>query len=602
MHAESLCRQALAQQPDCAAALNLLGFICQQVGRVEEGIELMERSVLAEPTIPQYRNNLAVALGSVGRLADSAEVLRAGIEASPEYIPFHRNLGVTLERLGDPRAASECYRHVLTAGGAGDPAVHTNLAGCLAKLARADEAEAAYRRAIELNPGYVPAWDNLGKFLRGLFRQGEGSEALRHAVAMRPADPALHSDFLYALHYCPGLSRRDLFSEHRTWALRHEAPLRAAQRPHDNDESPTRRLRLGYVSSDFRRHSVATFVEPLLSRHDHEQFEVVLYSGVARPDEITDRFRHRADLFRDISRASDAEAADLIRRDQVDILVDLTGHMAGNRLPVFARKPAPIQVIYVGHPNTTGMDAMDYRLTDSFLDPFEGDSDAFHSEKLIRLPRVFGCYQPPVETESSLGNQISSARAAELTFGCLNNPAKVTPDVLRLWCQILREIPRSRLLLLGSSGAPVLSGIVAESGISPDRIRVIGRLDPDAYFRTFREIDVALDPFPYNGQTTSCDGFWMGVPLVALRGDTYVSRMGADLLHQLALDDLIAHSEQEYVRRAVALAQDRERLAELRRTLRDRMRASALLDAGLLARDVEWAYRCTWEAWCRRRG
>jgi predicted O-linked N-acetylglucosamine transferase (SPINDLY family) len=355
-------------------------------------------------------------------------------------------------------------------------------------------------------------------------------------------------------------------------------------------------LRVGYVSPDLRRHSVATFFEPLLAHHDKAAVEVTCYSATDRPDDRTARLRGQADRWREVARASDDQVAELIRSDGIDILVDLTGHMAGNRLGVFARRPAPVQVTYVGHPNTTGMNSMGYRLTDPYLDPVGGDSDGRHTERLARLPRVFGCYQPP-EEPLDVAPAPLTATGGRVTFGCLNNPAKVTVPVLELWARLLAAVPGSTLVLLGQPH-DAAAGAMRAAGVDPNRVRWLGRLRRTDYLRAFGQIDVALDPFPYNGQTTTCDGFWAGVPMVALAGDAYVSRMGGCLLRQVGLEDLIAATPDEYVATAARLAADTDRLVTLRRTLRERLIESAVVRAQPLAADIEAAYRGMWRAWC----
>jgi len=315
-------------------------------------------------------------------------------------------------------------------------------------------------------------------------------------------------------------------------------------------------------------------------------------------DEFTDRFRAIADGWRDIATLDDREAAALIRHDAIDILVDLTGHMSGNRLPLFARRPAPVQVTYVGHPDTTGMRGMDYRLTDVHADPSDGDCDRFYTERLVRLPRTFGCYQRP---EFDLPIESGPARSAgHVTFGCLNNPAKITPAAVALWCEVLRGVEGSRLVILNERGASHLPKLFTAHGFdaSSGRVEFVEPLDRLGYFKAFDRVDIALDPFPYNGQTTTCDGLWMGVPTITLAGNAYVTRMGVSLLTNVGLVDLIAPTPQAYVEIATALARQFDRLGALRTTLRQRLLDSPVMDGPALARDVEQAYRQMWRAWC----
>jgi predicted O-linked N-acetylglucosamine transferase (SPINDLY family) len=589
----------LAKDPGNARALHLLGNLCFRTGRAREALVLLERAVaVAAPSdVTEVRNGYAAVLGALGRLREAADLLRQVIAAAPGHARAHNNLGVTLERAGRFAEAAEAFCQA-AAFEPGNAVFATHLGTVLRKAGRPDEAEAAFRQAIGRDACHAPAHEGLAVVLRETTRHAEAITASRAAVTLRPGDPALHSSLLYEMHYATEVGPDELFAEHVAWARRHAAPLLGPVQTYDNDRTPGRRLRVGYVSPDFRRHSVATFAEPLLAAHDRDQVHVTCYSAARRTDAVTERIRATADVWRDIARASDADAAALIRADRIDVLVDLTGHMGDNRLLVFARRPAPVQVTYVGHPDTTGMAAIDYRMTDPFLDPPEGGSDARHSEALVRLPRIFGCYRPPDEViEVAAPPCIANGF---VTFGCLNNPAKITREALFTWARILHTIPGSRLTLLGESSTRVRAAF-EESGVEPARVTWLGRLSRSDYLAAFNGIDVALDPFPYNGQTTTCDAFWMGVPVVALTGNAYVSRMGACLLRHVGLDDFAADGVDGYVSAADSLSADRQRLTELRSTLRHVLLGSSICDGPTLAREVEQVYRQIWASWCATR-
>ncbi len=376
------------------------------------------------------------------------------------------------------------------------------------------------------------------------------------------------------------------------------ARLLAAQAPaHENDRSPERRLRIGYVSPDFRAHVQSLFTVPLLQNHDHGKFEIFCYSSVTKPDTLTERIRGYVDVFREVAPLDDAALAEVIRRDQIDILVDLTMHMTDRRILAFARRPAPIQVCWLAYPGTTGLETMDYRLSDPFLDPLDADTSVY-SEETLRLPDAFWCYDPL--TDEPGVSSLPALTEGRITFGCLNHFRKVNVEVLPVWAKVLAAVPNSRLLLMapqGSARARVCS-VFEEGGVNIDRVELVDRCGRLDYLRRYREIDICLDTFPSNGHTTSLDALWMGVPTVTLAGDTVVGRAGVCQALNLGLPELIAHTQEEYVQIASSLAANVEHLNELRRTLRERMKRSPLMDGPRFAHNVESVYRDVWRRHC----
>jgi predicted O-linked N-acetylglucosamine transferase (SPINDLY family) len=453
---------------------------------------------------------------------------------------------------------------------------------------------------VRLNPDHAEAHANLGL---GLMERGQLDEAIaeyRVALGLKPDSPDIHSNLVRVLHYHPGFDAQAILDECRRWNARHAEPLGIEIRPHANLADPERRLRVGYVSSEFRDHVDSFFTVPLLSNHDHREFEVFCYADVARPDALTGRLRGLADVWRDIAVLSDAQAADRIRNDQIDILVNLRVHTADNRLPIFARKPAPVQVTWLGYPGTTGLSTMDYRLTDPYLDP-PGRFDAFYAEESVRLPDTFWCYDPLCDGPPV--NELPALESGALTFGCLNAFSKINEGCLALWARVLHEVPGSRLMLLAPRG-PARDRVLArlrQEGIDADRVRFVDKRSRAEYLKLYHQIDVCLDPLPYNGHTTSLDAFWMGVPTLTLPGGTAVGRAGWSQLCNLDLKDLAAETPEQFVDLAARVAGDLPRLQELRRTLRERMSASPLMDAGRFARNVESAYRAMWRRWCAGR-
>jgi predicted O-linked N-acetylglucosamine transferase (SPINDLY family) len=336
----------------------------------------------------------------------------------------------------------------------------------------------------------------------------------------------------------------------------------------------------------------------MILAHDHEQFEIFCYSDVLRPDATTARIQASCDVWREVRPLADHELAQQVRNDRIDILVDLTGHIAGNRLLTFARKPAPVQVTYIGYHNTTGLSAMDYRLTDDWSDP-PGLTDHLHTERLERLPRAFFCYRP--HDEAPEVTPLPAVESGVVTFGSFNSFMKVTPQVISAWLEILDRVTDSRLLVLAYRGGYVeqhLHALAGERGIDPRRIELYDACPTPDYLRLQQRVDIALDPFPLNGHTTTCDSLWMGVPVVMLAGDTHPTRLGGSVLVNMELDDLIARDTSQYVDVAVGLAGDRPRLEKLRRELRPRMAASAVLDFSGFTRNLEAAYHRMWRTWC----
>jgi predicted O-linked N-acetylglucosamine transferase (SPINDLY family) len=462
-----------------------------------------------------------------------------------------------------------------------------------------DEALACHRRALELKPDFAEAHSNLGVAFKDQGKLDEALACFRRALELKPDYAAAHSNLLYTQVFCPGYDPQTLYEEHRRWNRQHAEPLGKFIEPHPNDRSPQRRLRIGYLSPDFRRHPVGRFLLPLLESHDRENFEIFSYASVRIPDTMTDRCRAHTDVWRDVLGLPDEQVAHAIRQDRVDILVDLTMHMANNRLLVFARKPAPVQVTYLAYCGTTGLTTIDYRLSDPYLDP-PGRDEPFYSEQTVHLPETYWCYRPPIETPPV--NALPALEAGHVSFGSLNNFCKVTSAVLAAWGQLLQAVPGSRLLLHAFSGShrDRARGFLAEQGIAENRVVFVDFLPTAEYLGVYRRIDVALDPFPYGGGTTTCDALWMGVPVVSLAGQTAVGRGGVSILSNLGLPELVAQDPEQYVRIAVELAHDLPRLSALRASLRERMQASPLMNAARFARNVEAAYRTMWQRWCAR--
>jgi protein O-GlcNAc transferase len=452
------------------------------------------------------------------------------------------------------------------------------------RMGQPDDAEDIYRRMISADPDQAGILNNLANILKDTGRIEEAVEVCRNALGLEPGDAVIHSSLCYKLLFHPEYDRAGIHREQYEWNQRHG---RRSPIANVGDFNSSGRLRIGYVSPDFYGHAECFFVIPLLKSHDRQQFEVHCYSSVQNPDKATDLIRASADVWHDVRQLSDDQLADEIRRDRIDILVDLTMHMAFNRLGMFAHKPAPVQVTWLAYPGGTGLDAMDYRLTDAWIDPL-GESDSFYSERSVRLPETWCCYKPVGEVPAAAARD-----RGPVTFGCLNNPCKLNRPTLSLWAKVLSSVTDSRLLLLSESERQrrQIADAFRDSGIDPGRIEFITHRRRGEYLRIYDRIDICLDPLIYNGITTTCDAIWMGVPVITQVGSTAPGRAGLSILSNLKLPELIARDDAQFISIATELADDFARRSRLRASLRERMIRSPLMDAPRFARNVEAAYR-----------
>jgi protein O-GlcNAc transferase len=501
--------------------------------------------------------------------------------------------GLAHHRAGRLAEAEAVYRSIL----ASDPnhADALQLLGTIAhQVGQHGAAIELLSRSLTIQPKTKVPLNNLGEALRATGQIERSLAAFRAALAIDPAYVKAHSNLLLTVHFRPDIDGPTLRREHEQWAREHASKLPAPP-AHPNDRSADRPLRIGYLSPDLRQHSVGYFIEPILEHHDHEQFRIYCYSNDPRVDEVTQRLQKHADEWRDVSKLGDDAAAALIRDDRIDILVDLTGHMAKNRLLVMARKPAPVQATYLGYPNGTGLPQIDFRITDALADP-PGMTDEHYVERLIRLPDSAWCYRPP---ESSPPVTMRDANEP-VTFGSFNKFPKISEPTVAMWAKILSQVPNSRLLIKAKSlndpaTRAIAERMLASHGIARERIDLIGWA-PDVanHLDLYGKVDIALDTFPYHGTTTTCEAMWMGVPVVTQAGQTHVSRVGASLLSAVGLRELTATTPQGYVRAAVELARDHARRTELRRSLRERTTASPIMDARGFTRNLEAAHREMW--------
>lgn len=582
-------RRAIALDPAGAEAHNNLGVTLREQGRHEQAMACFQQAIALKSDFAEAHEGLGSALRAMGRLGEAIGAYHAALRLNPRFAKAYNNLGVALKDAGHGAEAIAAYQQAIAL----DPELaeaHNNLGIVLKEQGLLEQATGHLRRALALRPGYAEACNNLGLALEIQGRVEEAIAAYRQALAFDPGLSRAHSNILFALNYLPRHDPRKIFEEHSRWAETHAGALRATTESAANGE--TGRLRIGYVSPDFRTHPVAYFIEAVLACHDAEQFEVTCYSDVTAPDAVTARLRGLSHRWRDIHGLTDEQASALVRQDGIDILVDLAGHTERNRLFLFARHPAPVQASWIGYFNTTGLPAMDYFISDGFSSP-PGQEKLF-AEKLIRLPHSRFCYRPP-DYAPEVADPPSMANG-RITFGSFNNLAKLNGEVISLWAEILSALPDSRLLLKSLAlGDPDTRerylALFASHGIQPERISLSEHSPHAEMLAEYGKIDIALDPFPFTGGLTTCEALWMGVPLVTLAGETLVGRQSASLLSNLGKSEWIAESPRRYIEIALSLAATPADLLELRRGLRGQMAASPLCDADAFTRGLETAYR-----------
>ncbi len=592
--AVELLTRAARETARSAVCAMRLGVAFLQLGRLAEAEDRLARAVEWEPKLAEAWGHRSAALEGLGRLEEAIRAAERAVALQPDAVEWRERLGALLVATRGHAAAETHYRHLV--------GVHqqhaagwTNLGICLTYGGKVSEALACFDRALAAEPNLHHARVGRGLALERCYRIAEACESYARAIAGQPDHWQARSARLLCLHYLDGVSRETLGREHREFgaavAVRNTGPRPVAVGP------PERRLRVGFLSADLRRHAVASFLEPILRHLDRAEFEVVLYHDHSQVDEVSARLRALAAAWRHVAGQRAAAVAARVRADRIDILIDLAGHTGINRLPLLARRLAPVQATYLGYPDTTGLAAMDYRLVDAITDPV-GDADEWHSERLMRFAPTAWSYAPPDDAP-----EVAPAAAVTLghvTFGCFNNFAKVTDAMLGHWAALLAAVPESRLLLKGSGlGDPVLGAAAeqrfAAAGLPRERVELLERTETEAeHLATYARVDIALDTFPYHGTTTTCEALWMGVPVVTLAGDRHGSRVGASLLKAVGRVEWVAGDAREYVRLGVELASDVPRLARGRRELREAMRRSALLDHAGQARRFGDALRAMW--------
>ncbi|WP_321952735.1 O-linked N-acetylglucosamine transferase, SPINDLY family protein [Paraburkholderia bannensis] len=602
--AAALLERVVTLEPDYAAAHYNLGSVLLTLGDLARAEAELRRAVELAPTHVSAWNNLASVLIAGNRKSQAQTLLEHAHALAPDSVDVLINLGVLLRNVGRVDEAKALLARAVELA-PGNANAWNNYGNVFIELGDPDAAQQAFARALEVRPDFADAWSNYGNALKAAGDLEAALNAYRRALACEANNEGAHCNLVYATMFATddGMAIR---AEAERYAARHDAPYLAAPVQHANTRDPARRLRIGYVSPDFRNHCQSLFTLPVFAQHDRVAFEIVCYASVAQPDDVTARLGTMVDLWRDVRDFDDARLAQQIRDDGIDILVDLTMHMADTRRALFARRPAPVQAAWLAYPGTTGSPATGWRLTDPWLDPIgKPGVDAQYTERSLRLPDTFWCYAP-FEAAQGVSElpALPALTAGHVTFGCLNNPCKLTDATFALWSGVFAALADARLVLMAPAGAARerLLARLAAHGIDAARVRFVGFQPRADYLSTWAQVDIALDTFPYNGHTTSLDAFWMGVPVPTRVGRSAASRAGLSLLSNLGLTELAARDDAAYVRTVVALARDLPHLAALRAGLRARMAASPLMDAARFTRNMEAAYRLMWRDWCGQVG
>jgi predicted O-linked N-acetylglucosamine transferase (SPINDLY family) len=597
--AEQVLRAALLIAPRDAGTFNVLGVTLHRLGRFEEAERSYRQALAIDPRLVGALSNLGSLLAERGQLAEGEKTIRSALALKPDFADAHNNLGNVLRDTRRLEEAVASHRRALELRPRYASA-HNNLGNDLRDLGKPNEALEQYRAAVAIDAESAEYHSNLGNVLMEVGRPRDALASYARALELKPRLDATHSNLIFTLDLMEGSDLEQQQRARRNWHELHAAKFAAQIPPHHNRPDPGRKLRLGYVSADFRHHSAYHAFAPLIVLHDRAGFEVYCYSGVKREDDATERLKKAAGAWRSTLGMSDDALAEQIRADGIDILVDLSGHSAGNRLLVFARKPAPVQITAWGHATGTGLAAMDYFFSDRIAVPEE--VRGLFAEQVIDLPCAL-CYEPPEYLPEIA--PLPALEGKPVTYGCVNRLEKITDQVISLWGRIMNGAPAARLLVKDKNfdDAHVRERFLARlraAGISAERVVLAGPSPHAQHLKIFAQIDVGLDPFPQGGGISTAEALWMGVPVVALMGRTPPSRYTPSILGQVGLSDWVATSEAEYVKIALDRGRELPSVAKIRAELRDRLRASPFGDLRAYTRAVEQTYRNLWRRWCER--
>jgi protein O-GlcNAc transferase len=595
-------RQALTLKSDNAEVHNNLGTVLQAQGKMDEAVASYRWALTLKPDYAEAHSNLGSALQAQGKTDEAVASYRRALTLKPDYAMAHNNLGSALQAQGKTDEAVASHRQALTLQPDYAEA-YNNLGNALQAQGKTDEAVASFRRALTLKPDYAEAHNNLGVTLKDEGKYDEAVAGIRHALTTKPIDLSFHSNLLLCLNYSDDFLISQYLEDARDYGRK------ARGRSDDRFFSwlcstKADRLRVGLVSGDFRNHPVGLFLESILAAIDQSRLELFAYPTTHKEDDLTSRIRSHFPSWQPITGMSDGAAAHLIHSDGLHVLIDLSGHTGHNRLPVFASKPAPVQISWLGYSASTGLAEMDYLLADPYVVP--PGEEAHFTETIWRLPESYLCFSPPQVT-TAVG-PLPALSAGHIVFGSFNNPAKMNDSVVALWAKVLQAVPGSSLLLKAKQFSDPTScettrGRFAGFGIKPERLLLEGYLPSrEEHLAAYNRVDIALDPFPYNGTTTSVEGLWMGVPFITRRGDRFISRVGESIARNTGLAAWIAKDDEDYVAKAAAHAADLEELTQLRAGLRQRVLASPVFDAPRFARNFEAALWGMWQGWQEQQG
>ncbi len=595
----NLLRTARKIDPDNGSVHFNLGNLLQRHGFRQKAIQEFREVIRLQPQNAEAYFRLGVLFSEGGKLSDALFCYQKAFDLKPGDVRILNNLTEVLNRQGKYEEAELMAKKTLEL----NPNLveaHGNLGNVYKKQGNYEKAEAHFKEALKLDPKQAKVLYHLGATLLFSNRHKEAAEHLRGAVEVDPEFYQSHSSLVYALNYIEEPSQKEIFEEHKQWGVQHSLGVQEEGWPWI-ERAPEKKIRVGFVSPDFKAHVVALFIQQLFKNYDKSQFEFYGYAEVENPDGYTSTFMSLLDGWRSTIGVSDQEVYQTIKNDQIDILIDLAGHTAGNRLKIFSMKPAPVQVSYLGYINTTGLKEIDYRFCDAFVNPSE--TQQYYTEQLIHLPNSFTCYEP-IDPSPAV-SETPGLASGHITFGCFNNTNKLTPGTIRVWSELLKQLPSSKLLLKSShlNDKQTIARFrdqFMSRGIHKEQLVFKGSSEIHDYLATYNKIDIALDPFPHNGGTTSHDVLWMGVPMITLEGDRYVSRFGVSILNNLGYPEWIASNEKEYINKAIALASDVELLNTIRMGLRQKMKASPLCDGVAFSRNFENTLRSLWKKFCTK--
>ncbi|KPA15716.1 O-linked N-acetylglucosamine transferase, SPINDLY family [Candidatus Magnetomorum sp. HK-1] len=595
------CEFILSRNPRHPDALHLLGLIAGQRGQLDQAINLIQKAIDIFDRESSYHSNLAIFLARSGALDLSIEAYQKALTLCPDDPGILNNFGMALYYQKKFEQSRDCFHHVLTLKpNYYEARIH--LAMVYESMNRIDDSINCCQYVIaksKMKSHLSMAFNQLGNAYLKKAMLSSAIKAYKSALENDNGHQQIWSNYLLVLNYDPAQSVDKIFDTHKDWGN-----LMAKKLPknsfHSNMPDEKRPIRIGYVSADFRTHPVSFFIEPVLKHHNEQKYEVYCYADVQKPDIITNRLSKYQNIWKNISGYSNAAVSELIKSDGIDILIDLSGHTAKNRLSVFAEKPAPIQVSYLGYANTTGLKLMDYRLTDIYTDP--KGSEKYYTEELVKIDPCFCCYQPP--DQSIDVSDLPALKNGFITFGAFHNLIKVSEQTLLLWVNLLKSIPNSRLILQSitlSDAASVNSfrQWFESKGIKPHRIEFLGYQSFENYLIKHHDIDILLDTQPWSGHTVSCHGLWMGVPIMTLEGNRHAGRMVGSILTALGLEDWISKTHIEYIQKMIFWSKEQERLAMLRQYIRSRMIQSSICNGLRFTQKLELVYQQMWWKWCQ---